>query len=435
MNVLMPQLGETVTEGTISRWYKAVDDKVSAGDILLEIETDKTAMEIPAAVTGVLSEIRAQAGQTVAVGAVIAIVSDGAADSPSSAPPGHAPASPAAVPMGAGAAPSPPTASDPAAPAAISPIDPFHGLRTPERNFGRATLPSGVKVTPLARRLASQAGIDLEAVRGSGPDARVVAADVRAASRDVALPATASLGAAPSTEQLKAQYADVPFRELPLDGMRRIIARRLSEAKQQVPHFYLSADLNADALIALRKQVNESSGEHVSLNDMIVRAYALALQRVPAANVIWAGDRMLQFERSDIGVAVAVPGGLVTPIVHGADSKGLLALSRELAGLVARARERRLQPAEYTGGSGSVSNLGMYGVRSFQAIVNPPQATILAVGAVERRPIVAADGSLHAANMLTVTLSLDHRAVDGAAGGELLAELRRIVEQPLSILL
>jgi pyruvate dehydrogenase E2 component (dihydrolipoamide acetyltransferase) len=429
MDVLMPQLGETVTEGTVSKWYKAVGDKVTVGDALLEIETDKTTIEVPSLITGVLSEIRTQAGQTVAVGTIVAVLSDNAStweSQPTSSAQMMRPPATEAV--------ATPVIAAASAAAARSPIDTYHGVRTPERNFGKAMLPSGVKVTPLARRLAAEASIDLETVPGSGPHGRIVAADIRVVSRDLVPDATAVPVVTPGVEQLKTQYAGVPFRELPVDGMRRTIARRLSESKQQVPHFYLSADLNVDALLSLRKQVMDRSGERVSVNDMIVKAYALALQNVPAANVIWAANRMLQFDRSDVGVAVAVSGGLVTPIVRSVEGKGLLALSRELAGLVARARKRRLLAAEYTGGSGSVSNLGMYGVRSFQAIVNPPQSSILAIGAAERRPIASPDGSLRVASMMTVTLSLDHRAVDGATGGEFLAALRKIVEQPLSIL-
>lgn len=435
MDVLMPQLGETVTEGTISKWHKAIGDAVAAGDSLFEIETDKTSMEVPAVAAGVLGEIRAQTGATVAVGTVVAVLAEatgvGVASPVPQAPPIAAvhPHVPAAAALGAS-----PEAVD-ATPSVLKssaarPVDPFHGLRTPERNYGKATLPGGAKVTPLARRLAAEARVDLVHLRGSGPHGRIVAADVRSAAV-ISRPEAA----APGSEQVKALYAGTSYRELPLDGMRKTIARRLSESKQQVPHFYATGDLNVEALLALRKQVNEAATVRVSVNDLVVKAYALALQRVPAANVVWAGDRLLQFERSDIGVAVAVPGGLVTPVVRRADTKGLIALAGELAALATRARERKLQPAEYAGGSASVSNLGMYGVRSFQAIVNPPQATILAVGAAERRVIEATDGTLRAATLLTVCISADHRAVDGAVAAELLAALRQIVENPISILL
>jgi pyruvate dehydrogenase E2 component (dihydrolipoamide acetyltransferase) len=424
MDILMPQLGETVTEGTISKWYKAAGDPVTAGDPLFEIETDKTSMEVPAVVAGVLHEIRAQAGATVPVGSVVAVLGETAGAPISSPLQAQAPIAVAVgnSPMAVAAAPPAPLNG------AARPVDPFHGLRTPERNFGKATLSGGVKVTPLARRLAAEAGLDLAQLRGSGPHGRIVAADVR-------VPVTSQTGPAHGAEQVKALYAGTSYRELPLDGMRKTIARRLSESKQQVPHFYLGGDLNVEALLGLRKQVNEAAGMRVSVNDLLVKAYALALQRVPAANVAWAGDRLLQFERSDIGVAVAVPGGLVTPIVRSADTKPLLLLSSEVAALASRARERKLQPAEYAGGAATVSNLGMYGVRSFQAIVNPPQATILAVGAAERRVVEATDGTLRAATLLTVSISVDHRAVDGAVAAELFAALRQIVETPIRVLL
>lgn len=440
MDVLMPQLGETVIEGTISKWYKAKGDPVAAGDPLFEIETDKTSMEVPAVAAGILREIRAQQGAIVPVGSVVAVVAEAADASSSSEPQRTATSAPALAPVPAHGQASPTVAGGselprviplPSTPprAAAAPPDPFHGLRTPERNFGEATLPGGVKITPLARRLAAEAGVNLALVRGSGPHGRIVAADVRQ------VPARSQAEPNPSAEHVKSLYAGSSYRELMLDGMRRTIARRLSESKQQVPHFYVSGDLDVEALLALRKQVSEAAGARVSVNDMLVKAYALALQRVPAANVAWAGDRLLQFESCDVGVAVAVPGGLVTPVVCNADTKSLITLSREVAALAARARERKLQPAEYAGGSATVSNLGMYGVRSFQAIVNPPQATILAVGAAERRVIEASDGTLRASTQLTVCISVDHRAVDGAVAAELLAALRQIVKNPLSILL
>lgn len=426
MNILMPQLGETVAEGTIGKWYKALGDAVGAGEILFEIETDKTSMEVPALAAGVLHDIRVQAGQTVPVGAVVAVLTETAA---SGAQSGSTP------PAEAGSAPQAANGSKDLTSAPSSgqrPIDPFHGVRTPEKNFGRATLPSGAKVTPLARRLAGEAGVDLARIQGSGPRGRIVAADVRRAAAQ-----TPSAPAAPAARLERGATSAGParaYREVPLDSMRKTIARRLTESKQQVPHFYVSADFNVEALLALRKQINEVGQVRVSVNDLVVKAYALALQRVPAANVVWDNDRLLQFERSDVGVAVAVPGGLVTPVVRSADVKSVAALAAEVADLVVRARERKLQPAEYTGGTATVSNLGMYGVRSFQAIVNPPQATILAVGAAERRP-VEKDGALGLATMLSVSISVDHRAVDGAIAGELLAALRKIIEQPVSMFL
>jgi len=412
----MPQLGETVTEGTISRWYKSVGDDVVAGEPLFDIETDKTSMEVPSVVGGTLREIRAQEGETVGVGVIVAVLAERGMAEPAAQ---AAASSPAATP----------------APAAIAaPVDPFHGLRTPTQWHGAATLAGGVKITPRARRLAAEAHLDVTQLWGSGPRGRIVAADVHRWAGESGTPAAAAAPApAAATDAVRALYRDVPHREIPLDGVRRQIARRLSESKQQVPHFYLGTDVRVESLLALRQQFNASSGQRVSVNDVLVRAYALALQQVPAANVIWAGDALLQLERVDVGVAVALPGGLVTPIVRRADTLGLAALAAELAALIGRARERKLQPAEYNGGSATVSNLGMYGVRSFQAIVNPPQATILALGAVERRVIEAPDGTLRGASLLSVSLSVDHRAVDGAKAAELLAAFRTVVENPLRI--
>jgi pyruvate dehydrogenase E2 component (dihydrolipoamide acetyltransferase) len=419
MNVLMPQLGETVTEGTIAKWYKSVGDTIAAGDVLFEIETDKTSMEVPALAGGILAEIRAQKGQTVPVNAVVCIITaDGKV--PADAAPAAAPvkSAPAAAPA-AVAAPAPQPVAPP--PAVKRDIDPFNSVQTPDRNFGKATLPNGAKITPLARRLAAEAGVDLGSVQGSGPHGRIVAADIKRAQP---APAAAPVAVAGNT-----------VREIPLDGMRRTIAKRLVESKQTVPHFYLSTDVSVEALLALRQQINTIAPKRISVNDFIVKAYALALQKVPAANAVWAEDKLLQYERSDVGVAVAIEGGLITPVVRSADVKSLATISAEIADLAKRARERKLKPAEYQGGTSTVSNLGMYGIRQFSAIVNPPQATILAVGAAERRPEEAADGSVRFASKLTVTLSVDHRVVDGAVAGELLAAFRTIVEAPLSLLL
>ncbi len=420
MNVLMPQLGETVTEGTIAKWYKSVGDTVAAGDVLFEIETDKTSMEVPALAGGILAEIRAQKGQTVPVNAVVCVITADGKVSIETAPAEIATATVAPAKAVPAAAPAPQPVAPP--PAVKRDIDPFNSVQSPPKNFGKATLPSGAKITPLARRLAAEAGVDLSTLQGSGPYGRIVAADIKRAQ-----PAQAAASPAAA--------AGNAYREIPLDGMRRTIAKRLVESKQTVPHFYLSTDVSVEALLALRQQINALSPKRISVNDFIVKAYALALQKVPAANAIWAEDKLLQYERSDIGVAVAIEGGLITPVVRSADVKSLAAVSAEIADLAKRARERKLKPAEYQGGTGTVSNLGMYGIRQFSAIVNPPQATILAVGAAERRPEEAADGSIRFASKLTVTLSVDHRVVDGAVAGELLAAFRTLVEAPLSLLL
>jgi pyruvate dehydrogenase E2 component (dihydrolipoamide acetyltransferase) len=427
MDVLMPQLGETVAEGTITHWFKAVGDKVEPGDNLFEIETDKATMEVPATSAGRLTEIRVPMGAVVPVGAVVAVIADGSGAS-------AAPSVAAGVPP---RAPSPaPSASQPTATRAIK-LEPFREVRTPERNFGPARLAGGIVVTPLARRLAGESGIDLARVTGSGPHGRIVARDIEQAASAKARPATE-----PGAEQIKALYAERPFDEVPLDSMRRTIARRLTEAVQTIPQFYLTADVEVERLIALRAEANAAAPTdkdgtpafRLSLNDFVVKALALALQRVPAANAAWAGDRILRFKHSDVGVAVALEGGLITPVIRAAETKPLAAISTEARELAARARARKLQPGEYQGGSTAVSNLGMYGVSEFTAIINPPHATILAVGAAQRRPIETAQGGVKFADQMTVTLGCDHRVVDGALGAELLAAIKALIEQPVAML-
>ena len=448
----MPQLGETVAEGKVVKWLKSVGESIAAGEILFEIETDKTSMEVPTLVGGTLTEIRAAEGETVPVNAVVGTLTP-AGEAPAPAPPpAPTPAAaapvpaPAPAPSPAAAAPGPAPTPGPAstglpAPAAEPqrPLDPFNAVVTPERNFGRATLPNGVKVTPLARRLANQAGIDPTTISGSGPRGRIIAADVHRAiaqgqAASAAPPSAAAGAALAGVDQVKALYKDVPYEEVELDGMRRTIARRLVESKQTVPHFYLTADVNVDALLALRQQTN-SGAARLSINDFVVKAYAMALERVPAANAVWAEDRVLRFGRVDLGVAVSVDGGLFTPVVRDASRKSLSAISSEIRDLAARARERRLRPDEYQGGASAVSNLGMFGVREFAAIINPPHATLLTVGAGERRPEETAEGGVRFVTKITVTLSADHRVVDGALGAELLAAFKALVEDPIRILI
>ncbi|RAI34762.1 hypothetical protein CH341_31245 [Rhodoplanes roseus] len=312
-------------------------------------------------------------------------------------------------------------------------------MRTPERNYGQARTAGGAYATPLARRLASQAGIDLSRVTGSGPNGRIVARDITAAPQTGAGVATVPAG--PSAEQVLALYRDVPHEEVPLDAMRRTIATRLVQAKSTIPHFYLTADVDIDRLLAMREEANAAAptggdgrpAYKLSLNDFIIKAWATALRRIPAANAVWAEDRILRFAQADIGVAVALDGGLVTPVIRGADSKSLTAISGEVRDLAERARARKLKPTEYQGGSSAISNLGMYGVREFAAIINPPHATILAIGASRREAVERADGSVGFAGRMSVTLSCDHRAVDGALGAQLLGVFRDIVEQPISV--
>jgi pyruvate dehydrogenase E2 component (dihydrolipoamide acetyltransferase) len=436
MDVLMPQLGETVAEGKITKWFKSAGDQVKPGDNLFEIETDKVSMEVPSTTTGVLSEIRVAAGDVAPVGATVAVIADGSNAQPSqpSAPPAAKKPAPAAAPVAVAATAVPP-APQPAGPIAL---DPFFEVRTPARNFGPARLPGGTFVTPLARRLAAEAGIDLSRSKGSGPHGRIVARDIEVMPRQ----ASNALAAGPTASEIKALYAEGSYEEIPLDGMRRTIAARLTQAIQTIPHFYLTADLAIDRLIALREEANASAPKDkddkaafkLSLNDFVIRALALALQRVPEANAVWAGDRILRFKHSDIGVAVALDSGLITPVLRDAESKSVSAISTAMKDLSARARDKKLKPSDYQGGAAAISNLGMYGVREFTAIINPPHATILAVGAARRQAVEKADGGVAFASFLTVTLSCDHRVLDGATGAQLLAAIKDYLESPVTML-
>ena len=314
-------------------------------------------------------------------------------------------------------------------------MEPFREVRSPERNYGPARLPGGAVVTPLARRLAGEAGIDLSSVKGSGPHGRIVARDI-----ELTRPTGLALARDTSLEQIKALYRDTPYEEVPLDNMRATIAARLTQA-QTVPHFYLAMDIEIGRLMALREEANAAAPKQdgaptfrLSLNDLIIKAWATALQRVPAANAVWAEDRILRFRHSDIGVAVALEGGLITPVIRKAEGKTLTAISHEMRDLAERARTRKLKPDQYQGGASAISNLGMHGVSAFSAIINPPHATILAVGAARRAPVEAPDGAVKFADVMTVTLSCDHRVVDGALGAELLAAFRGFVERPVTMI-
>src|SRR5499427_5795561 len=342
MDVLMPQLGETVAEGKITQWFKSAGDAIKPGDNLFEIETDKVSMEVPSTTAGVLAEIRVPAGEVAPVGAVVAVIADGAAAS--AAPAAETPSKPASSSAAAPAARPAPVAAPAAQPAMATSIklDPFFEVRTPQRNYGPARLAGGGSATPLARRLAAEGGIDLAAISPSGPHGRIVAHDVEAAARAApkaaprpAAAASVALAAGPSAEEVKAIYRDVPFQEVPLDGMRRIIATRLVQAKQTIPHFYLTADVEIGRLITLREEANAAAPKgddgkvafKLSLNDLIIKAWAAALQRVPAANAVWAQDRILRFQHCDIGVAVAIEGGLIVPVIRRAEMKALSAIS------------------------------------------------------------------------------------------------------------
>jgi pyruvate dehydrogenase E2 component (dihydrolipoamide acetyltransferase) len=447
MDVLMPQLGETVAEGKITKWFVSAGTAIKPGDNLFEIETDKVSMEVPSTTAGVLSEIRVVEGEVAPVGAVVAVIADGVAASATSA---SAAATMPLTPAKAQATPLPPLIPAPGsaqgagrvqAPAGNlqprKPLDPFLEVRTPERNFGAARLAGGVTVTPLARRLAGEAGIDLSQLRGSGPHGRIVARDIE----DVPRPAASAPAAGPSAAEIKALYTPGSYDEVPLDAMRRTIAARLTQAAA-VPHFYLMSDVVIDRLLALREEANNAAPKDkdgnaafkLSVNDFVVRALALALQRVPAANAVWAGDRILRFHHSDIGVAVSFDGGLVAPVIRNVETKSLTAISAEMKDVAARARERKLKPADYRGGASAISNLGMHGVREFTAIINPPHATILAVGAARRQAVEQDGGGVGFASMLSVTLSCDHRVLDGALGAELLAAVKTLIELPVSML-
>jgi pyruvate dehydrogenase E2 component (dihydrolipoyllysine-residue acetyltransferase) len=442
----MPQLGETVAEGKITKWFKSAGDVVKPGDNLFEIETDKTSMEVPSTTSGTLTEIHFQVGEVAKVGAVVAVIS-GSGTATSSAAAAAAstgrissPIIPAQAGIQSQTDLGPRFRGDerPGAPVPRGvPMDPFREVRTPERNYGPARLASGTTVTPLARRLAGERGIDLTRVAGSGPHGRIVARDI-----EQARPAPAVIATGADAARIKALYEGIAYEEVPLSSMRRTIATRLVEAKQTIPHFYLTTDFDVGRLMAMREEANAAAPKgkdgqpafKLSLNDFVIKAWAAALQRIPAANAVWAGDRILQFRNSDIGVAVALDGGLITPVIRNAETKSLTAISAEMRDLADRARHKKLRPNEYQGGSSAISNLGMYGVREFFAIINPPHATILAVGTTRRAPIEAMDGSVKFISQMTVTLSCDHRVVDGALGAELLAAFKKFVEAPVTAL-
>jgi len=446
----MPQLGETVAEGKIVKWFKAAGDAVTPGENLFEIETDKTSMEVPSTVAGTLTDINFQVGQVAKVGAVVAVIV-GAGGEAHAAPraAASAPAAPQAPLTPAKAGVQTQTArtqkeldsrlrgNDRLESFAYANMDPFREVRTPDKNFGPARV-GGVTVTPLARRLAGERGIDLANIKGSGPHGRIVAADVEQA-QPVARGAVAT-GA--SAAQVKALFEGVAYEEVPLDSMRATIATRLTEAVQTIPTFYLMADIDIGRLTAMREEANAAAPKgadgqpafKLSLNDFIIKAWAAALTRVPAANAVWAQDRILRFQHADIGVAVALDGGLITPVIRNADSKSVTAVSAEMRDLAARARDRKLKPNEYQGGTSAISNLGMYGMREFTAIINPPHATILAIGTARRAPVETSDGGVKFVSQMTATLSCDHRVLDGALGAELLAAFKTLIEQPVTFL-
>ncbi|MBV9636485.1 MAG: 2-oxo acid dehydrogenase subunit E2 [Methylobacteriaceae bacterium] len=434
MNILMPQLGETVSEGKITRWFKAVGESVAAGENLCEIETDKVTVEVPSLWSGIMQMINVGVGTVAPVGAVIAVLGETAvagtqASATTVAPPAPSPSPPA---MGFGEA-SPIRRG--------RPLDPFREIEMPRRNFGRARLANGVAVTPLARRLAATAAIELAGIVGSGGRGRITARDVERAV--AARPAPAPSEVDRPEEPIGEAHLGRPHKKLPIDGMRRAIARRLSLAKATIPHFFLSADIAVDCLSRVREEINAGATKDpegkpvykITLTDFMIKALALALQAVPEANTIWSDNCVLAFEHSDIGVAVAVPGGLLTPVILAAEAKPLAALSNEMKALAARARERALQPNEYRGGVTSISNLGMHSVRDFGAIINPPQSSILAIGATRRDAVEDENRGVVFASRLTATLSCDHRVIDGVLGARLLSSFREFLETPLRMLI
>ncbi|MFD1194280.1 pyruvate dehydrogenase complex dihydrolipoamide acetyltransferase [Seohaeicola saemankumensis] len=437
VEILMPALSPTMEEGTLAKWLVKEGDTVSAGDLLAEIETDKATMEFEAVDEGVIGKLLVAEGtEGVKVNSPIALLlEDGESASDAKA----------AAPKAETAKAETPKAEAAAAPAAA----------TPAPAAPKAADGGRVFASPLARRIAADKGIDLSGLAGSGPHGRIVKADVEGASPQ-AKPAAAAASAAPApaaaaakaaapaamptgpaTETVLKMYEGRAYTEIKLDGMRKTIAARLTEAKQTIPHFYLRRDIQLDALMAFRGQLNaqlEGRGVKLSVNDFIIKACALALQQVPAANAVWAGDRVLQLKPSDVAVAVAIEGGLFTPVLKDAEMKSLSALSAEMKDLAARAKSKKLAPHEYQGGSFAISNLGMFGIDNFDAVINPPHGAILAVGAGVKKPVVGKDGALAVATVMSVTLSVDHRVIDGALGAELLQAIKDNLENPMAML-
>lgn len=448
IQILMPALSPTMTEGNLAKWNVKEGDAVASGDVIAEIETDKATMELEAVEEGVIGKILVEQGaKGVAVNTPIAILLEEGEDASALA-----------------AAPAKAEAPKPVAPAAAAPVAADVSAAAAGLGFGmggfahlEAGAASGGRVfaSPLARRIAAEAKLDLARIKGSGPKGRIVKADVEAAKSgggahadvDAELEAAMALAAAiqPPSSKPAPQAAPKPAAAPPVDAgtpyteqthssMRKVIARRLTESSQQVPQFYITMDVQLDELLALREKINARGGSKVSVNDFVIRACALALKKMPECNVSWTDDAMRMYSRSDVSVAVATPTGLITPIVRGAESKSLGKVSEEMRELAGRARDGKLKPDEYQGGTFSVSNLGMFGVKHFTGIINPPQALLLAVGAAEQRPVVK-EGALAVVNAMTVTLTCDHRCIDGALGAKFLGVVKELLEDPMSILL
>jgi pyruvate dehydrogenase E2 component (dihydrolipoamide acetyltransferase) len=420
----MPALSPTMEEGTLARWLVKVGDTVKSGDLMAEIETDKATMEFEAVDEGVITEILISEGTDgVKVGTVIAVIAgddDDAAPAPKAAAPAPAQKAVSAEPVEARPADQRPSTGS--------------GLTVEKKTA------SGVRViaSPLAKRIAAEKGIDLAGITGTGPNGRIVKADLEGAATGAALapvPVAAAAPAAPTPAPVAAIDTDIPHEVIKLSGMRKTIARRLTESKQQVPHIYLTVDIRLDALLKLRGELNaslEGRGVKLSVNDMLIKALGVALREVPACNVSFAGDTMLQYSRSDISVAVSIPNGLITPIITDAGNKSISAVSTEMAALAAKAKDGKLQPHEYQGGTASLSNMGMMGIKQFEAVINPPQGMIMAIGAGEKRPYVV-DDALAIATVMSATGSFDHRAIDGADGAMLMKTFKELVEKPLGL--
>jgi pyruvate dehydrogenase E2 component (dihydrolipoamide acetyltransferase) len=448
VNILMPALSPTMEKGNLAKWLKKEGDKVKPGDVIAEIETDKATMEYEAIDEGTLAKIVVPEGaQDVPVNQLIAVLAEEGEDvkaAAAGAAKAAAPAKPAPKPA------EPPKASAPARQQQASPPPPAAApAPRPSGNGGTPTLATGanrVFSSPLARRLAKEAGIELARIQGSGPHGRIIARDVEAAKSGkglVAPPAAAAAAAsapvqAPSDEKIRALFEPDSYEAVSHDNVRKVIARRLLEAKLTIPHFYLTVDCDIGRLLSAREEINAAAPKDkdgkpaykISVNDFVIKALALALQRIPEANVTWTESAMLKHKHSDIGVAVSIPGGLITPVVRQAERKSLSVISNEMKDFAARARARKLKPEEYQGGSSAVSNLGMYGIKEFYAIINPPHATILSVGAGEERAVVR-NGKIEAAHIMTVGLATDHRAVDGALGAELIGAFKTLIENPV----
>jgi pyruvate dehydrogenase E2 component (dihydrolipoamide acetyltransferase) len=443
INILMPALSPTMEKGNLAKWLKKEGDKVKSGDVIAEIETDKATMEVEAVDEGTIAKILVPEGtQDVPVNDIIAVLA-GDGEDVKAAGSGAAPAPKPAEAPSAKPAPAPAAAATPKAPAPAAAPAPKAAAPAAQGNGHDRTFSS-----PLARRLAKEAGIELARINGSGPHGRVIARDVEEAKSGKGLKAPAAAPAAGpaiapsmSDKQILALFEPGSYEVVPHDGMRRTIAQRLTASVQTVPHFYLTMDCDIGKLLAAREEINASAPKDkekkpvykLSVNDFVIKAMAIALQRIPDCNVSWTEAGMLKHKHSDIGVAVAMPGGLITPIIRNAETKSLSTISAEMKDFAARARARKLKPEEYQGGTTAISNLGMYGIKDFTAVINPPHATILAVGTSEERAVVRG-GKIEAAHIMSVTLSCDHRAVDGALGAELIGAFKMLIENPVMMM-